>query len=147
MKMHILSGGRLRMQKRVYLPGAAPEEMIELPVSCFLFIHPYGNLLFDTGCHPKIAVNPEQRWGPMARFVIPAMAADDNIISQLGRVNLTPDDIDIVVNLHLHCGHCGCNEFSPRRRSMCTGMSWPVPAIRRARARAIFKPNGTTRWR
>jgi len=110
-KMHILSGGRLRMQKRVYLPGAAPEEMIELPVSCFLFIHPHGNLLFDTGCHPEIAVNPEQRWGPMARFVIPAMAADDNIISQLGRVNLTPDDIDIVVNSHLHCDHCGCNEF------------------------------------
>ena len=47
----------------------------------------------------------------MARFVIPAMAADDNIISQLGRVNLTPDDIDIVVNSHLHCDHCSCNEF------------------------------------
>ena len=111
MKMHILSGGRLRMQKLVYLPGSAPEEMIELPVSCFLFIHPHGNVLFDTGCHPEIAVNPEERWGPMARFVIPAMSADDNIISQLARVNLAPDDIDIVVNSHLHCDHCGCNEF------------------------------------
>jgi hypothetical protein len=35
--MHILSGGRLRMRKSVYLPDADRAETIELPVSC---VHP-----------------------------------------------------------------------------------------------------------
>jgi glyoxylase-like metal-dependent hydrolase (beta-lactamase superfamily II) len=109
--MHILSGGRLQMRKHIYLPGAAPEELIDLPVSCFLFRHPQGNVLFDTGCHPSVALNPEKRWGSLAQSVVPVMSADDNVISELRRLKLTPADIDIVVNSHLHCDHCGCNEF------------------------------------
>lgn len=111
MKMHILSGGRLRMEKRIYVPGAALGETFELPVSCFLFRHAHGNLLFDTGCHPNVAENPEALWGEMARSVVPVMAAGDNVLSALTRVNLAPEDIDIVVNSHPHCDHCGCNEF------------------------------------
>ena len=102
------------MQKLMCLPRSAPEEIIELPISCFLFIPPHGNLLYDTGCPPDVAANPEGRWGPMARSVVPAIAAGDNIVSQLGRVHLTPDDIDIVVNLHVHYDHCGCSEFFSR---------------------------------
>ena len=109
--MHILSGGRLRMKKHIYVPEAAPEKMIVLPVSCFLLRHPEGNVLFDTGCHTSVAETPEQRWGALARDVIPAMGADENIVSELNRLNLTSGDIDIVVNSHLHCDHCGCNEF------------------------------------
>ncbi len=33
MRMHILSGGRLRMLKHIYLPDAAPEEAVDLPVA------------------------------------------------------------------------------------------------------------------
>jgi len=111
MKMHILSGGRLHMKKNVYVPDAVPEEIIDLPVSCFLFRHAQGNVLFDTGCHPTVAVKPDERWGPMAKTVIPVMARDDNVISELARLKITPDDIDIVVNSHFHCDHCGCNEY------------------------------------
>ncbi|MDH3701463.1 MAG: N-acyl homoserine lactonase family protein [Alphaproteobacteria bacterium] len=109
--MHILSGGRVQMKKHVYVPHAAREEIIELPVSCFLFRHPHGTVLFDTGCHPSVAGNPEKRWGKMARAVVPTMGADDNVVRELRRLNLSPADIDIVVNSHLHCDHCGCNEF------------------------------------
>ncbi|MYD93595.1 MAG: N-acyl homoserine lactonase family protein, partial [Chloroflexi bacterium] len=67
MRMHVLSGGRLRMSKHIYLPDAAREETIDLPVACFLFRHPQGNVLFDTGCHPTVAKNPQERWGNLAR--------------------------------------------------------------------------------
>lgn len=111
MRMHVLSGGRLRMSKHIYLPDAAREETIDLPVACFLLRHPQGNVLFDTGCHPKVAKNPEGRWGNLARSVVPIMGNDENVVSELRRVDLTPADIDVVVNSHLHCDHCGCNEF------------------------------------
>ena len=55
MKMHCLSGGRVRMRKSVYVPDADRSETIELPVSCMLLRHPQGNVLFDTGCHPSVA--------------------------------------------------------------------------------------------
>lgn len=36
------------------------------------------------------------------RAVVPAMVGDDYAIRKLRRANLTPDDIEIVVNAHLH---------------------------------------------
>lgn len=119
MKMHVLSGGRLRMKKGVYLPDAERHETIELPVSCFLLRHPQGNVLFDTGCHPSTATDAEGRWGTMAKAMTPISGADDNVVTQLGTVGLTPDDIDVVVNSHFHSDHCGCNEFFKKATVIC----------------------------
>ena len=57
--MHMLSGGRLRMNKRTYYPDAERGEMFELPVACVLLRHAQGNVLFDTGCHPDVVADPE----------------------------------------------------------------------------------------
>jgi len=46
--------------------------------------------------------------GELARSVVPA---GDNVLSALTWVTLAPEGIDIVVNSHLHCDHCGCNEL------------------------------------
>ena len=111
MKMHVLSGGRLRMKKSIYFPDADRSEMLDLPVSCMLMRHAQGNVLFDTGCHPAIAENAEARWGSLAKFMVPAMPPGDHVLSGLKAVGLGPDDIDVVVCSHLHTDHCGCNEF------------------------------------
>ncbi|MBN9582435.1 MAG: N-acyl homoserine lactonase family protein [Afipia sp.] len=111
MKMHILSGGRLRMRKSIYFPDADRSETIELPVSCILMRHKQGNVLFDTGCHPTISENPEPRWGGLAKFMTPIMAAGDHVLNGLKALALEPDDIDVVVCSHLHTDHCGCNDF------------------------------------
>jgi glyoxylase-like metal-dependent hydrolase (beta-lactamase superfamily II) len=109
--MHILSGGRLRIRKSVYLPGAGKGEMIDLPVSSVLLRHKQANVLFDTGCHPSIAENPAERWGDMARLITPIMAPGDNVLTGLSNLGLRAEDIDIVVNSHFHPDHCGCNAF------------------------------------
>lgn len=111
MKMQILSGGRLKMTKRSYIAEAARGEMIDLPVSCILLRHKQGNVLFDTGCHPDVATDPEGRLGVLAKYMIPNMPAGDNVLSSLAAVGLGPDDIDVVVCSHLHTDHCGCNAF------------------------------------
>jgi N-acyl homoserine lactone hydrolase len=111
MKMHFLSGGRLRMRKSIFLPDAERADTIELPVGCVLLRHPQGNVLFDTGCHPSAAENPEARWGGLAKLMVPIMSPGDNVITALAGVGLNPDDIDVVVCSHLHPDHCGCNAF------------------------------------
>jgi N-acyl homoserine lactone hydrolase len=114
MKMHVLSGGRLRIRKNIYLPDADRSEMIELSVPCVLLRHLQGNVLFDTGCHPSVPENPEARWGSLARLMTPIMQRGDNVISALERIGLKPEDVDLVVCSHLHPDHCGCNAFFKR---------------------------------
>jgi glyoxylase-like metal-dependent hydrolase (beta-lactamase superfamily II) len=111
MKMHVLTGGRLKMRKHIYFPDADRSESIELPVSCILLRHPNGNVLFDTGCHPDVARDAGGRWGPLVRAMTPMMSAEDNVVSGLKAIGLAPNDIDVVICSHLHPDHCGCNQF------------------------------------
>jgi glyoxylase-like metal-dependent hydrolase (beta-lactamase superfamily II) len=117
MKMHCLSGGRVRMRKSVYVPDADRSEMIEMPVSSMLLRHPRGNVLFDTGCHPSVPDNPAH-WQGMEKFMTPIMPPGDNVLTGLSCVGRTPDDIDVVVCSHLHPDHCGCNAFFKRATVM-----------------------------
>ena len=102
MKMHVLSGGRLRMRKSIYLPEAGREETIELPVLSVLLRHAQGNVLFDTGCHPCVAEDAATRWGAMTKFITPIMGPNDNVLAGLSGLGLGAEDIDVVVNSHLH---------------------------------------------
>jgi N-acyl homoserine lactone hydrolase len=114
MKMHLLSGGRLRMRKSIFLPDAERGETFELPVVCALLRHPMGNVLFDTGCHPMLPEQAEARWGGLARLMMPIMQLGDNVIGALAGIGLSCDDIDVVVCSHPHPDHCGCNTFFKR---------------------------------
>ena len=106
MKMHFLDGGRLRMKRRIFVPSADREEAIELPVIATLFRHQKGNVLFDTGCHPSVETDAEARWGGMSKIITPIAPPKRNVISSLAKVGLKPEDIDVVVNSHLHPDHC-----------------------------------------
>lgn len=114
LQLHVLSAGRLAMRKSVYIPGAAREEMIELPVLSFLLRHAQGNVLFDTGCHPDAATDPQGRWGGMSRIMRMVSPPQEHLLNSLAEVGLQPQDIDVVVNSHLHTDHCGCNVFFRR---------------------------------
>ena len=114
MKMHVLSGGRLRVRKTLYDANAVRGETLDVPVSCILLRHDQGNVLFDTGCHPAVAENAEARWGGLAKIMKPVMQPGDNVITALGATGLGCDDVDVVVCSHLHADHCGCNTFFKR---------------------------------
>ncbi|HEV3184533.1 MAG TPA: N-acyl homoserine lactonase family protein [Xanthobacteraceae bacterium] len=118
MKMHILSGGRLRMRRSIYFPDADRSETIELPVSCVLLRDARGNVLFDTGCHPSVVEDAAARWGGLAKLMVPLMGPNDNVVAELATLGLAPDDIDVVVCSHLHPDHCGCNAFFKRATVM-----------------------------
>jgi N-acyl homoserine lactone hydrolase len=114
MKMHLLSGGRLRMRKSIFVPDTDKSETIELSVPCALIRHARGNVLFDTGCHPRVAEHAEAHWGGLARLMTPIMPANENVVEGLSSLGLCCDDIDLVVCSHLHPDHCGCNTFFKR---------------------------------
>ena len=114
MKMHMLSGGRLRLRAATYFADVPKDATVDLPCVCVLLRHPGGNVLFDTGCHPQVATDAQARWGELARVVVPLHAPGDDVLGSLTAIGLGPDDIDVVVNSHLHMDHCGCNAFFPK---------------------------------
>jgi glyoxylase-like metal-dependent hydrolase (beta-lactamase superfamily II) len=116
MKMHLLSGGRLRMRKSIYFPDAERSETMDIPVSCALLRHHEANVLFDTGCHPSVPDHPQARWGGLAKLMVPIMPRGDNVVTGLAAIGLQCDDIDLVVCSHLHPDHCGCNTLFKRAR-------------------------------
>ena len=121
MRMHALSGGRVRMRKSIYVPDADRSEFIELPVSAFLIRHRQGNVLFDSGCHPSVATDAEARWGGLARMMVPISPPGENVVAGLSGLGLSCDDVDVVVCSHLHPDHCGCNGFFGKATFLCHG--------------------------
>jgi N-acyl homoserine lactone hydrolase len=120
MKMHFLSGGRLRMRRRAYYLGAEPDATFELPVWSALIRHAQGNVLFDTGCSPRSATEPAAYWGHLAKVMTPLHAENAIVVHQLPKAGLSPEDIDLVICSHFHTDHCGCNAFFGRATVVCT---------------------------
>jgi hypothetical protein len=89
MKMHVLSGGRLRVSKAMYDAAAPRGETLDVPVSCILLRHRQGNVLFDTGCHPAVAENAEARWGKLAKVMTPTGRPGDNAVSALAAATIS----------------------------------------------------------
>ena len=83
--------------KRLHLASLHGIDGREWPVHGFVVTHPGGAVLVDTGCGgPDEVLND---WRVVNRSVADALAGLD----------MTPADIGLVINTHLHFDHCGQN--------------------------------------
>jgi N-acyl homoserine lactone hydrolase len=83
--------------KRLHLASLRGVDGLEWPVHGFVVTHPAGAVLVDTG------VGGPQEWLNDWR-VVNRSAAD-----ALAGLDMTPGDIDLVINTHLHFDHGGQN--------------------------------------
>lgn len=139
MKMHVLSGGRLKMKSHIFMPDGDRDEYLDMPVSCFLLRHEQGNVLYDTGCHPDIATDPADRWKGLEKVMVPVHGPGEELISNLQNVGAAPDDIDLVINSHLHSDHCGCNAFFKNASFICHEAELKVAADPQMEGLGYFK--------
>jgi glyoxylase-like metal-dependent hydrolase (beta-lactamase superfamily II) len=58
------------------------------------------NVLIDTGIG--------QKWDARARDIY-SITHETNLMAELAKFGIAPEDIDIVINTHLHFDHCGTN--------------------------------------
>jgi len=119
MKLHILSTGTIEADYTWLLlkPGrtianrhnkALPREWGDVPTHAVLIEHPEaGRILWDTG----VPRDWEERWAPSGvQEFFPVKDDPDGdafLDSALARLELVPDDIDILVLSHLHIDHSG----------------------------------------
>ncbi len=114
MKMYLMSCGKIRSRKNVYVPDADKSEYVEAPMPVFLITHPAGNVLFDTGPNPVMFEDAAAVLGGLAKAFHPVGDRESGVVAQLKKTGLDPDDVQYVVNSHLHFDHAGGNRFFPR---------------------------------
>jgi N-acyl homoserine lactone hydrolase len=83
--------------RRLHLARLRGPDGLEWPVHGFVVTHPGGAVLVDTGVGGPDEVLSDWR-------VVNRLAAD-----ALAELDMTPGDIGIVINTHLHFDHCGQN--------------------------------------
>ena len=112
MEMTILPLGDCICAGSVLTPGYHDTEMTPVPVSGYLVTLDDGKrLLIDTGMSRDHIGNPQLTYGgtPIQDAIVPDMDPADDIVARLAEAGLTPDDIDYVINTHLHFDHAGNN--------------------------------------
>lgn len=112
LEFHILSdgifmadgGGAFGLVPRVMWEKLlAPDELNRVPfaLNCLLIRSEGKNILVDTGYGPKLSQKLVQ--------ILGLQRPNGGLVEDLARHGLSPADIDIVINTHLHSDHCGGN--------------------------------------
>jgi N-acyl homoserine lactone hydrolase len=83
--------------KRLHLASLRGPDGLEWPVHGFVVTHPGGAVLVDTGV------------GGPDRLLSDWRVVNRSVADALSELDMTPDDIGLVINTHLHFDHCGQN--------------------------------------
>lgn len=83
--------------KRLHLASLRGVDGLEWPVHGFVVTFPGGAVLVDTG------VGGPQKW--LANWQV----VNSSVADALDEIDMTPGDIGLVINTHLHFDHCGQN--------------------------------------
>jgi len=73
---------------------------IPMALNCLLVVSEGQRILVDTGFGDKLSPKERQIW---------SIAGENRLVGDLRRLGFAPEDIEIVINTHLHSDHCGGN--------------------------------------
>ena len=114
MDVHVLDRGRIHADLNFALDGEVaavrsdrnPDlEYAEFAVWNLLIDHPEATVLWDTGSHPEAA---DGHWpAPLYEAFAHPDADERDLETALGDVGYGVDDVDLVVQSHLHLDHAG----------------------------------------
>jgi len=103
LKLHLLCNGFFTLDKSFLVYMKYMGQPYNAALKPLLILTPKEKILIDTG----IGELPEK----YQKLYNVKRTNQENLKAQLAQHNLRPEDIDIVVNTHLHFDHCGNNAF------------------------------------
>lgn len=75
---------------------------VRFPVYCVLIEHPDGLIMFDSGYDLDLV-------NEVLPFELPEQTPEQTIPAQLEKCGFKPEDVEALINSHLHFDHCGGN--------------------------------------
>ncbi len=139
LKVHAFTTGWITLPLGGLLEGA--EGMLKVPIPSYLIEHPKGKLLFDTGMHLSMQTDARARLGRISARSTIHYEPGDEISAQLQKVDVAAEDIDIIVNSHLHYDHSGGNAQIPNARVIVQKKEWQAAHDPDLIARNAFIPD------
>lgn len=112
MNLTILPVGSCWSAHGVVTPGHLHDEKFNIPVSSYLVELDDGRLLLvDTGMSRDHIADSDLTWAgtDFANMLTPVMEPQDDIAERLRSLGVEPEQIEFVINTHLHFDHAGNN--------------------------------------
>jgi glyoxylase-like metal-dependent hydrolase (beta-lactamase superfamily II) len=153
LELHIVSDGRVEVDAggpfglvprglyRRYF-GPSEENLVPMVLNCLLVRSRGKTILIDTGLGDKLSEEEDATWR--------RNRPEGGLIAELDRLGISPDDVDIVINTHLHADHCGGNTCWQDKAAMPTfpkatyfvqRMEWAEASHVDARTRGTYHPD------
>ena len=146
-KLIALEGATISMKESGLMMGGS-DAMIDIPIPSFLIEHSKGLVLFDTGCAPEVAVDPEGYWGVATKFLTNIRFTKDQVVDQQVKLHgYQTSDVKYVVVSHLHLDHSGGIRLFPNATFLVMKGELPYAywPDRKARNGFIFNDLAPTR--
>jgi glyoxylase-like metal-dependent hydrolase (beta-lactamase superfamily II) len=102
--VHVDAGGPFGLVPRPLYQRAFPpgrDNTIPMSLTCLLVRSRGRTILIDTGLGEKLSDEARRRW----RLERP----EGGLVAQLQRLGIVPEDVDLVIDTHLHADHCSGN--------------------------------------
>ncbi|MDD2919123.1 N-acyl homoserine lactonase family protein [Rhodoferax sp.] len=106
-QLYVFTSGSLGGFAKAAFQAGASGTVDWCPVGFYVFKHPNGSVIFDTGINDKAIVDGEGWLGPLNKGFGVKLTKDHAIPVQLAKIGLTPKDIRYVVTSHMHFDHAG----------------------------------------
>ncbi|MCH7587814.1 MAG: MBL fold metallo-hydrolase [Chloroflexi bacterium] len=115
------------------------QNRIAMALTCMLIFSEGKTILVDTGLGAKLSAKENEFWG--------LERPNGGLVRQLASKDIQPQDIDIVVNTHLHADHCGGNTIQsgdtikatfPNATYMVQRMEWAQASHPNSRTRGTY---------
>lgn len=122
-QLYAYTCGFLTIPRRFLLRGE--DGWITVPIPSYLIVHPSGRALFDSGLHLQ------SQSDPVGYIGVEGMAYNtfhfhpgEEVSARLSAMNVPPDEVEFIVNSHLHYDHAGGNGQIPNADVVVQGREW-----------------------
>lgn len=121
-RLFAMTCGWLTMPAKFILDGA--QGKLRLPIPSYLIVHPKGKAIFDSGLHTSLQTNPAERLGAMAAITKVEFEPGEELAARLAALDIGTDEIDFLINSHLHFDHAGGNDQVPNAPLIIQRPEW-----------------------
>jgi len=122
LRLFAMTCGWLTLPAKFILDGVEGE--MRLPIPGYLIVHPKGKAVFDSGLHTSLQTDPAQRLGAFAAQTKVEFRPGEELRARLATLDTGPEDIDYLINSHLHFDHSGGNDQIPNAPMIVQRPEW-----------------------
>lgn len=123
-ELYMFQTGTLRTKLKYIKMNQGGDADFEIPVPWYFIRHPKGNIVIDGGNAAEVAIDARKHWGAVVDAYDPVMQRDENCVAQLASIGVQPQDVNYVLQSHLHLDHTGAIGRFPNAVHIVQRIEW-----------------------